>query len=325
MRDHVRAIDACKGLIIRIFQFAGRAHGERSFGRPDEVSQGFANLHRQHRGDKLREYLFVRQVCVDHVLQPVVMDELIKIIGSDDHGTRHKDADIVPMVEQVMFLQDMVQESESASFAAHRAVPASREINRAVICLGSIARHDTQGLIDTVVVYEPDIGLPDVLYIRFVLDGQFVHFVPDREQATCEQPFGEVVVVTQPSESGGGDGGNDAFESLEVGSPRNLFAGTRVARDEIAETELPLDIFADLLRQGLRLFDDESHFEPVGSCPHGLLGTLHKNRHGGVVLAYEPAQIHTRVQFLRFRKVAFVDYKSDVADDADDVLAETLV
>ena len=134
-------------------------------------------------------------------MQTVIIDETVKIIGGNNHRPGHQNTDILPSVKEVMFLQNMVQERESARLSSHRTVAAAGEIDRTIIGLRVIFGNHAQRLVDTVVVNETDIRLADVLYVRVVLNGQFVYLMTDGEQSAGKEPFREVVIITQTSES----------------------------------------------------------------------------------------------------------------------------
>ena len=167
---------------------------------------------------------------------------------------------------------------------------------------------------------QPNVHLTHVLNIRLVLDLQRTHRSSDREQTAGKQPLTEVVIITQPSECSRRYGGDDTLKPFQITGSVNLLARTRIARNEISEPELPLDVLAHLLRQGLGTLDDESHLQLIGRRAHGRLRTLHKERHGRVILANQLAQVHTRIQFLGRRWVTFVQHESDIGDDTQHVV-----
>ena len=84
----------------------------------DEMPQRFCQLVGQGRSHELRQYLIVRNLRVYHILQAVVVDELVEIIRGNHHCPRHEDTHTLPLVVQVVFLQDMVQERQSSALAA---------------------------------------------------------------------------------------------------------------------------------------------------------------------------------------------------------------
>ena len=96
------------------------------------------------------------------------MNEMIEIIGSDDHRTRYEYTQIRPAVVQIVFLQHMVEERQSSTLSSHRAVTQTGEPDRIVIGVGAVFSDYTQGLVDTVVVDQTYIRLPDILDIRLV-------------------------------------------------------------------------------------------------------------------------------------------------------------
>ena len=132
---------------------------------------------------------------------------------------------------------------------------------------------------------EADIGLPDILDIGVIGYLQRAHGASHGEQTAGKEPFAEVVIITQTSESSRRDSGYDTLEALQVAGSGDLSAVTRVTGDEVTEPELRLDIIAHLLQQGLGCLDHKAHLQFIGGRAHGLLRTLHEERHRGVILA----------------------------------------
>ena len=89
----------------------------------------------------------------------------------------------------------MVEERQSSTLAAHRSVAYARKPDSVVVGVGRVFGHNAEGLVDTVVMDEADIGLADVLDIGLVLDLEDVDLSADSEQSAGKEPLGEVVVV----------------------------------------------------------------------------------------------------------------------------------
>ena len=90
----------------------------------------------------------------------------------------------------------------------------------------------------------------------------------------------------------------DLLESVEVSGTRDLLPGPGVGDDEVAESELALDVVADLLREGLGFLHDEAYVQLLGHLAHALLRRLHQDGHAAVVLADEVAEVHADVRHL---------------------------
>ena len=175
------------------------------------------------------------------------MNKTVEIFSSNDHRSRYEYTYIRPFVVQVIFLQHMVEESESSTLTSHRTATTTREPYRVVVRVRSISSYYTKCLIDTIVVNKTYIHLPHVLDICIVFYLQCTDRSAHREQAACKQPFGEIVIIAQSPESSRTDGRYDAFKSFKITRTRYLFSCTWVTRNEIAKTELPLNILAYLL------------------------------------------------------------------------------
>ena len=130
------------------------------------------------------------------------MDELVEIIRGNNHRTRHKDAYVLPFVVQLMFLQHVVEESESSTLSAHRSAATTAEPDRVVVGLRRITGYHTQSLVDTIIVDKTDIHLPHVLDVHVVMDLQGADCSTDGEQTARKEPFGEIVIITQSPEGG---------------------------------------------------------------------------------------------------------------------------
>ncbi len=189
----------------------------------------------------------------------------------------------------------MVQESQSPTFSAQRPFAVSSKPNRVVVGVGMVLRHHAERLVNAVVVNRFYVNGAYVLYVAVVFDFQRTDPFPDLEQPAGEQPLTQIVVVRQPTERLCRYGRNDMFKAFEVVGACYLLTGLRVYGHKVAEAELPPDVFTQLLGQGLRLFHNEPHPQLLGDGAHRLLRRLQQERHGGIVLAYEPAEVNPRI------------------------------
>ena len=118
VRDHISRIDPRKRLIVRVLQLRRRAHGQRLADVADEDAKRLRQLQRQGRSHELREDLGIRQVGIDDVFQTILTDETVEILRRDHERTRHEHAHVFPLVVEIVFLEDMVQERQAARLAA---------------------------------------------------------------------------------------------------------------------------------------------------------------------------------------------------------------
>ena len=138
--------------------------------------------------DELSEFV---TVGIDDIVQTVLEQETVEKVRRDDKGSRHKDPHTLPMVVQVIPLEDMVEECQATGFPAQGAVPETGEADRIIVALRFEAGHYTETLCDPVVPYGPDNGVPEFPGIveMGILEGG-----PDSEQAPGKQPAGNVVL-----------------------------------------------------------------------------------------------------------------------------------
>ena len=88
-----------------------------------------------------------------------------------------------------MFLQRMIQESESSTLSSHRSIATTSKPNRIIISLRRILGYDAKRLINSIVMNEAYIGQADIFNIRIVLNLQLLHMSAYCEQTACKEPF----------------------------------------------------------------------------------------------------------------------------------------
>ena len=257
-RHHVSGIDAGKRLIVRVFQFGGRADGQRLPDVADEDPQGIRQIPGQGGGGEFGEDLPVRKVRVDNILEAVLEDEPVEEVRGDDKGSRDQDADAFPMVIEVVPLENLVQEGQAAGLAAQGTVPEAGEADGVVVALGLEAGHDAESLGHPVVADGPDGGRPA---LRLVVEAALLDAVADLEEAAGEEPAGDIVFGRQPGQVGIRKGGDDALGAVQVAGTGDLLPGLGIRDHEIAEPEFPADEFRQVMREGLGALHEEAGLE----------------------------------------------------------------
>ena len=173
--------------------------------------------------------------------------------------------DILPLVIEFVLLEDIVQESQSASLAAYGTGPQAREPDGVVESIGVEGRDDSKRLRDTVVVYDLEVVPAVRLDVGVVLGTDGVKRPSKLEDTPGIEPLGKVVLVSHGLEHPGRDVGQKVLELIEVPGAADLYARRRVDGHEISETELTLYVLLELLEEHLGGLADETYSKP---CCH---------------------------------------------------------
>ena len=319
MRNHIGRIHTRKRLVVRIFQLGRRTHRERLAHVADEDTQRIRKLLRERRSHEFREDFGVREIGVDDIFQAVLPDERVEVFGGDDQRAGYQHAHVLPLVVQVVFLEYVVQKGEAARLAAQGALADAGEPDGVVVRSGIETCDYAEPLADAVVADHPEIHLTHVRHILVGMDADRAEKVPDGKNTAAIEPAGDVVLVGQLPQGAVGHPGDHLLELIEVAGTRGDTTGLGIGHDEIAETELPADVFRHLLREGLGALVYKAHPQLLGHRPHAFLRGLHQERHRRVLMPHQTAEVDAGVDLLLLGLVAAVDDETDVGDNADDV------
>ena len=313
---HIGRINPRKRLIIRIFQLRGRAHGKRLVYLPDKHPQGSHQLGGKGGRHELGKEFAVRKVGVYYILKAVLKDKTVEEIGGDGKCPRHQHAHILPLVIQVVLVEYVAQEGQSAGLAAQRAFAQTGKANSVVVSVGIETGHHSESLSHTVVVNTAHYIFAQRRRIRI---NRVFDLLANGEDAPCKQPAGNIVLGLKCRKIVVGNRGYNVFRPLEVGGPRNLVQ-ILIRHHKIAETEFPADVLAKLMGKHLGLLMEESGAQSLSHAAHALLRGLHEYRHLGNLAANLAAEVNTGIQFLALRSVAFMPYESDIGYDAEQLV-----
>ena len=218
-----------------------------------------------------------------------------------------------------------VHEGQAARLAAQRPLADAGEGHRVGVGLWVEAGDDPLPEQRAVVLDEVDDGAA----VRFARGEVALVVAADggrqREQTARVEPLGEVVLRGVVLEGVVGDGGNHLLHLLQVAGAADDGPRGGVLEDEVAEGELPGDVFVQLREQRLGVLGDEAHAQLAGNLLEFGLRRLQQDGHQRVVLADVTAEVDAGVALLALRGVVAVEDEAHVGDDAQQVVAVAVV
>ena len=270
-RDHIRRVHARKRLMVGVFKARGRTHRQGTADDLDECLERIHQLLRKVGRDKLRQQVAVAHVGIDDVLKAVLGDEAVEPVGRDDESTGYHHMHVLPLVVEIVFLEDVVQESQAARLATDGSGTQTREPDGIVESLGIESRHHSQRLRDAVVVDDLEIVSAMRFDVFVILGADGVQRPSELEYTPGIEPLGEIVLVCQGFEDSGRDTAQKPLEFIEVPRTADLDASRRIDGHEITEAELALDVLLELLQEHLGALAYESYPQPRCHGPHAFL------------------------------------------------------
>ena len=323
--DHVGGIDACEGLVVRIFQLRRRTYGQRRADGLDVGLQLLLQLGRNRRTDEFREYLLVRELLRNDVFEAVEADEVVEIVRGDDHRAGDHDAHVGVLVVEPVLEDHRIHEGQPAGLAAERALADACEGHRVAVSFRVETRHYALAEQRAVILDEVDDALA-----MFLGRSELALVAPadrrcQREQPPGIEPFRKVVLRRVIFECLVGDRGDHLLHLHQVFGLAD--DGTRVGvfEEEFAEGKLLVDIFVQLREQRFGILGDEPRSELAGLYLELGLRRLQQDGHQRVVGLDAAAEVDARVAFLALGRVVAVQHEPYVGDHAQDVLLVTVV
>ena len=223
---------------------------------------------------------------------------------------------ILPLVIQVVLVEYVAQEGQSAGLAAQRAFAQAGKANCVVVSVGIETGNHSEALPHTVVVDTAHYIFAQRRRIRI---NRVLDLLANGKDAPCKQPAGNIVLGLKSRKIVVGNRGYNVFRPLQVGSSCNLVQ-ILIRHYKIAETEFPADVLAKLMGKHLGLLVEEPGPQSLSHAAHALLRGLHEYRHLGNLAANLAAEVNTGIQFLALRSVAFMPYESDIGYDAEQLV-----
>src|SRR5260370_22712009 len=116
--EHERCIRSGAGLVLGVFEQAGRAHSEGIRDLGEKYLQVFLQLCREWRGQKLLQDFSVVVALQGEIEQVILRHELVEGIGGPYESGRYSDANARKAAGEAVLAQQMTHKSEAARFAS---------------------------------------------------------------------------------------------------------------------------------------------------------------------------------------------------------------
>ena len=121
-------------------------------------------------------------------MEAILEYKAVEPVCGDDNGARNSNPHVLPLVVELVFEQDVVQEREPAGFAAERALAEPCETYGVVVTVVVKAGYDSDALTDAEVADEFQVQIPDSGDVPVVLDADWAEFAGKSEQSSRVEP-----------------------------------------------------------------------------------------------------------------------------------------
>ena len=191
IRNHVSGINSGERLVIAVLELRAGPDRKRSVHSLEIGSQLCDKLLRKTRGHEFGEYLVVRKFGVDYILETVLLDELVEIVGADDYRSRDGQAHVRICVRETVLFYQRIKESETSGLAAEGTVakPGEGYVIRICVLIETGDYSASYGL-----QVSPDLSLYEASGIVAVDMVLAPESTAEIEQAAGKKPLGEHVL-----------------------------------------------------------------------------------------------------------------------------------
>ena len=236
--QHEGFIHTGERLVLRVFEQAGRAHGERVRDLREEHLQALLQLRGERSGQELLQNLGIVLALQGEIEQVVLRHELIERIRSQNQSGRHRDADSVKAPADAVFAQEMAHKSQPARLAAQRSGTDPQEARfRGFERIGVEVADDQLALFAAVVVDGFDQVVPQMFRTGKVRDLSRPQLGRQSEFGSRHEPMRKVVALGVIGEAFGRNRLQLFFELIQVLRAAYFFQIGQT-KDEVAKTEL---------------------------------------------------------------------------------------
>ena len=331
---HIGGVDAGEGLVVGVFEQRAAADGYRRARGIEEGEEVGDVLIGELGTEEVSEDVLVGRIAQRYLIKIVCVHELVEHVGAEHHGLRDAHLHALKLVELGMALDDVVEESQSAPFAAERTVADACEMAVGVEAVAVEECHYADVLHPTVLHDSIEDDLAVSVDILQFMPGDGLEECRHGEDGPCAEPPAHVVARDMVEHGVARDGEDIVLQLLEIAHTAHLVVRFRIAEDEVAEAEVLGHDVAQVDIHLLRVL--VNILEPLLQSPFavGGLGTLHDERHVLVALADGPQQLEARIGvFLRLRghegmgigRCEHVHGEAAVGDDTQRVVVVFLV
>ncbi len=318
--NHVGTVDACKRLIMTVLEQRAGADGNGCLHHVEKSHQVAEQTLRQSSVEEVMQNVLVGNVGQGYLVKLVRIHELIKHVGAENHGLGNADVYVVELVGFGMMLDDVVQESQSASLAAQRSVADAGEIAVLVEALALEHRHNA------LVAHAPVChdGVEDDFAVRVdvlqAVPGDAFQKLADGEKGAGAEPSADVVVGDMVEQRFGRHAEDVLLQVFKIMATAHLVVRRRVAEDEVAEAKAGAKNLAQVVVQFLAAFVDETCAALLGELAARALACLQNQRKEGV----SPSDVGQQLEACQLVDDAVL-HETAIGNDAQRVVVKMLV
>ena len=326
---HVSAVDACKRLVVGIFEQRRGAYGYRRV-RGIEESEEVCNERIGQLGtQKGVQDFVVGRIAQGYLVEIVLLHESIEDVGTQHHRLRNLHRGVGKPAELGMPLDNVVEESQSAPLAAERAVADTRKVGIAVE-LAAVEDGNGAYVLHVAILHDgiEDDLLVGIYVLQLVPCDVFQEGRHGKDSPRTEPPA-HVVARDVAQHGVVGDAEDVVLKLLQIMHSHDLGMALWVTEDEVAEAHVLFEYVSEVAAHGLRVLVDKEEALGLGLGAVIRLRTLKDKGHILVAAAYLAQKLQARLRVLVHRTLlgrhGIGHGEAHVGDDAQRVVMVLLV
>ena len=250
MGHHVGGVDAGKGLIVRVLQQTGRAHGN---GTRHNVVEGF-DVVEQALGEcgffKTTQDFFIGSIAQRNGIKVVALHELVEEVCADDNGFGDVYAEIV-VFEFGISLDHCADESQATPLTSERPIADTGKVAVFVKSLFLVDGHNA-GILHASVAHDAvHYQFSGFLHVAIFLHIHFFQNNSGGEHCPREEKTRKVIVRQVIAQRNVGNAFQVLLQVLQVANAHDFGFCLRIDDDKGTEAELFHDVLTQILRVAL--------------------------------------------------------------------------
>ena len=255
--QHIGIVNPGKGVVLGVFQQAGRTYRQRLAHQVEELRQLVDHIGWETVGlEKALGDLLVVIGGEGIMAQVVFIHEIIEYIGAQNHAGGHMDVHVLEFFLQPGAVDQQVDEAQAASLASQRTAPntgkAALDIEDLFLKIG-----DAPALAFPAVIAQiGDDHIPQIIHRLKLRHPPRADLVRQPELGARFQPFGKVIVVGVIADALFRHHRQLLFQGKQVVGPTHFLIVGRLEH-KIAETEVVDHKLAQVVQQGQRIFQQK--------------------------------------------------------------------
>ena len=238
IRNHVGRVDAGEGLVVRIFEQAGRTDGYRRLHRLEEGEEILHQTVGELGAEEGAQDGLVVSIAQGYLIKLVGVHKLVEHVSTKHHRFRYHDRGVLEFFELAVPFQHVVDEGKPSPLPAQRAFADSGEVGIAVEAVA--LEHGHHALVLHFAIFHD--GIEDDLPVRVDvlkrIPSDLLQELRHRKNGARIKPARDMVAADMVEERFGGDGEKHVLQLLQIVYAGHLAHRFRVAEDEVAEPEV---------------------------------------------------------------------------------------